>query len=212
MDGEHPLFTTPFVEALRSLVARHHSIYPRIPPQGIFFESLVERAFLAVGWPRSQVIPTAPNSPSHDLTIGATKISVKTETGLGTKPTRISITKLCTTETGAWTSEALVRHALNHLARYEYILMLRAILSPGVAYHYQLLDIPISLLRGIEGRLALPVGTRAGRRSLAMDVVGDDGGVLFHVHFDGADGKCQIQRLRVEPCRMLLEWDQPTDA
>ncbi len=83
MDSEHPLFTARFVEALRSLVERHHSIYPRIPPQGIFFESLVERAFLAVGWPRNQVIPTAPNSPSHDLTVGATKISVKRRDGVG---------------------------------------------------------------------------------------------------------------------------------
>ena len=211
MDSEHPLFTARFVEALRALVERHHSIYPRIPPQGIFFESLVERAFLAVGWPRNQVIPTAPNSPSHDLTVGATKISVKSETGLGTKPTRISITKLCTTETGEWTSEALIRHALNHLARYDYILMLRAMLSPGVAYHYQLLDVPLDLLRRIDGLTAQPVGTRPGRRSLGMDVPGD-GGVSFHVHFDGADGKCQIQRLQVERCRMLLEWDQPTDA
>ncbi len=185
-------------------------MYPRIPPQGIFFESLVERAFLAVGWPRNQVIPTAPNSPSHDLTVGATKISVKTETGLGTKPTRISITKLCTTETGEWNSEALIRHVLNHLARYEYILMLRAMLSPGVAYHYQLLDVPLDLLRRMDGLTAQPVGTRTNRRSLGMDVPG--GGVLFHVHFDGADGKCQIQRLQVENCRMLLEWDQPTDA
>ena len=142
-----------------ALVERHHSIYPRIPPQGIFFESLVERAFLAVGWPRNQVIPTAPNSPSHDLTVGATKISVKSETGLGTKPTRISITKLCTTETGEWTSEALICHALNHLARYDYILMLRAMLSPGVAYHYQLLDVPLDLLRRIDGLTAQPVGT-----------------------------------------------------
>ncbi len=160
MDGEHPLFTQHFVEALRSLVERHHSIYPRIPPQGIFFESLVERAFLAVGWPRNQVIPTALNSPSHDLSVGAAKISVKTETGLGTKPTRISITKLCTTETGAWSSEALVRHVLNHLGRYDYLLMLRALLSPGVAYHYQLLNVPLDLLRRIDGLTA-----RAGWRS-----------------------------------------------
>lgn len=81
MDGEHPLFTTRFVETLRSLVERHHSIYPRIPPQGIFFESLVERAFLAVGWPRNQVIPTAPNSPSHDLTVGAAKYPSRRKPG-----------------------------------------------------------------------------------------------------------------------------------
>jgi hypothetical protein len=32
---------------------------------------------------------------------------------------------------------------------------------------------------------------------------------LFRVHFDGADGKCQIHRLPVSQCHLLLEWDQP---
>ena len=49
------LFTAAFVVALKEYIDLHHTIYPRIPPQGIFFESLAERAFLKVDWPREQV-------------------------------------------------------------------------------------------------------------------------------------------------------------
>jgi peptide deformylase len=66
-------------------------------------------------------------SPRADITIGTTCLSLKTETGNITRRKLISITKLCTTETGEWTSEALIGHALSHLSRYEGILMLRAI-------------------------------------------------------------------------------------
>jgi hypothetical protein len=51
------------------------------------------------------------------------------------------------------------------------------------------------------------VGRRKGRKSLGFDVrEGDE--VLFHVHFDGADGKCQLRGLRVDRCVMLAEWEQ----
>jgi hypothetical protein len=54
---------------------------------------------------------------------------------------------------------------------------------------------------------ALPVGRREGRRSLGFDVTdGED--VLFHVHFDGADGKCQIRNLPVDRCIVLDRWEQ----
>ena len=207
MDGEHPLFTTRFVGAIHTLVERHHSIYPRIPPQGIFFESLVERAFLAVGWPRNQVIPTAPNSPSHDLTVGAAKIAVKTGNRAGHEADSYQHHE------ALYDRNRRMGLGSAYPPRVEPFGTVRphSDAPPCYRYHYQLLEIPLDLLRRIDGLTAQKVGTREGRRSLGMDVLGE-GGVLFHVHFDGADGKCQIQRLRVENCRMLLEWDQPTDA
>jgi hypothetical protein len=116
------LFTDDFLRNLQQLVGLHHTVYPNRPPQGMFFEALVEQAFLRSGWRRNQVVVTNPNQPQHDLTVGGTKISLKTETGKVTKRDRISITKLCTTETGEWTSEALIQHTLRHLSRYDHIL------------------------------------------------------------------------------------------
>jgi hypothetical protein len=201
------LFTAQFLATLKSLVELHHSIYPNIPPQGIFFESLVEQAFRRAGWPASQVMLSKANAPQHDLLVGDRRISLKTETGIGTHPELVSITKLCTTDTGAWNSSALVEHTMQHLARYDHLLMLRAIWEKS-ALHYQLLEIPLRILMLIADVTVRPVGRRPGRQSLAADVCGTSG-KLFRVHFDGADGKCQIRGLSVRACKILAEWEQP---
>jgi hypothetical protein len=201
------LFTARFVKTLRKWIQTHHTVYPRLPPQGIYFESLVERAFLRSGWRRSLVVLENPNSPRADIKIGDTRLSLKTETGLITRRDRISITKVCTTEKGEWTSVGLIGHTLSHLTRYDGILMLRALWGDGLL-DYQLVDIPIRLLELMRNCTAVDVGRRAGRRSLGFDVVERDT-VLFHVHFDGADGKCQIRGLRIDQCLMIAEWQQP---
>lgn len=203
---DKPLFDRQFLETLRHWIGTHHTISPRLPPQGIYFESLVERAFLHSGWRSDQVVLEHPNSPKADIRIGSTRLSLKTETGRVTRRDRISITKLCTTETGEWISNALIEHAAAHLGRYEGILMLRAIWGKS-EIDYQLVDVPIALLQKIKACEALPVGRRKGRQSLGCDVL-ERGEILFHVHFDGADGKCQVRNLRIERCLMLLEWKQ----
>jgi hypothetical protein len=203
------LFTEAFLSAVELLVTRHHSIYPKLPPQGIFLEALVEQAFLLAGWPRDQIVPTTPNSPWHDLLVGGTKLSIKSETGKATRVAKISITKLCTTETGDWNAVYLVSHAIAHLGRYDRILMLRAVWDePG--FLYQLLEIPLGILRRMQETKFAQVGKREGRRSLAADVM-DGENKLFRVHFDGADGKCQIRNLLVDSCRMLRRWREPKD-
>jgi hypothetical protein len=204
---QRQLFNAAFLERLRHWIGIHHTVYPRLPPQGIYFESLVERAFLHSGWSRDQVVLEHPNSPKADIRVGQTRLSLKTETGRITRRDRISITKLCTTETGEWISNALIEHALSHLERYEGILMLRAIWVNG-EIDYQVVDVPIRLLQKMRSCEAVPVGQRIGRRSLGFDVV-ENGETLFHVHFDGADGKCQVRNLSVDRCVMLLEWQQP---
>lgn len=201
------LFDRPLLGHLRKLIRRHHTLYPAVPPQGIYFESLVERAFLLSDWPREKVTLEHPNSPKADILVGKTRLSLKTETGKITRPNSISITKLCTTETGDWTSVALIKHALAHLTRYEGVLMLRAVWAKPKTISYQLVDIPIRLLEKMSVGEALPVGKRAGRRSLGFDVMEGEN-ILFHVHFDGADGKCQIRNLPVEHCIVLDRWEQ----
>ena len=201
------LFTDRFLLALKTLVGQHHSIYPRIPPQGIYFESLVEQAFLRSGWSAIQVQITTANTPKHDLLVGTIKLSLKTETGANTNSNLINITKLCTTEREPWDSPTLIAHTMAHLSRYDHILMLRALWRENLI-HYQLLEIPISILQLLGKIAVLPVGKRKGRPSMAADVFLQELKV-FRVHFDGADGKCQIHRLPVSQCRLLLEWDQP---
>ncbi len=207
------LFSPAFIGKLRHWIETHHTIYPRLPPRDIYFESLVERAFLHTGWPRDKVIPSPLNSPRADITVGETRLSLKTETGNITRRNQINITKLRTTEAGDWTSDALIGSVLSHLSRYDSILMLRALWERENVIDYQLVEIPLAVLRKMQGCIAQPVRQRGGSRreggrtSLSFDVTEQDN-VLFHVHFDGSDGKCKLSRLRVDRCVMLAEWEQ----
>ena len=187
------------------MIAQHHAIYAEIPPQGIYFEALVENAFRRVRKPFDIVAAGGRNQPTHDLLVEGHRLSLKTETGLGTNPSAINITKLCTTEKEPWSGDVLIARVMEHLNRYDLILMLRAIWGRPVL-HYQLLEIPIDILKLVEKADLQPVGKRKGRQSLGADVLrGKE--VAFHVHFDGSDGKCQVRNLPLERCDLLEAWD-----
>jgi hypothetical protein len=208
--SEGQVFPHEFLVTMRGLVGLHHSIYRRIPPQGIYFEALVEEAFNRIKKPYTVIRPTGRNQPSHDLLVENTRISLKTETGQSTHPERITITKLCTTEREPWSASVLIGRALSHLKRYDVIFMLRAIWEiwpeKPTIIHYQALEIPVKVLRLIRTADLEAVGKRKGRQSLGADVFrGHE--KAFHVHFDGSDGKCQVRHLLVKDCVMLQEWD-----
>jgi hypothetical protein len=112
------VFTADFVESLRALVRVHHQLYALIPPQSIYFEALVQDPFREVRKPFGIIEPTGRNQPRHDLLVEDTRISLKTETGEGTHPEQISITKLCTTEREPWAPGVLIQRVLDHLGRY----------------------------------------------------------------------------------------------
>ena len=183
----------------------HQSIYPRTPPQGIYFEALVEEAFRRIEKPFTIIEATSRNQPRHDLLVENMRISIKTETGASTDPRWITITKLCTTEREPWEPGVLVQRVMEHLGRYDIVLMFRAIWE-AQAINYQLLEIPVETLRLIEGVSLETVGRRKGRQSLGADVI-HTGERLFHVHFDASDGKCQIRNLGLQHCVMLEKWD-----
>ena len=61
--GTPTIFTQRFLEALQTLVDKHHFIYPAIPPQGIYFEALVERAFKGIREPRARLSPQVEMPP-----------------------------------------------------------------------------------------------------------------------------------------------------
>lgn len=205
-DLEAKVFPSDFLLALKTLVNVHHSIYRSVPPQGIYFEALVLEAFTQIKKPFTPIEPTARNLPAHDLLVEGVKISIKTETGAGTRADRITITKLCTTEKEPWTGDVLIDRVMGHLRRYDVILMLRAVWEHPLI-HYQILEIPIVLLKFIKtAELHAIIGKRSGRQSLSADVY-RKGEKVFRVHFDGSDGKCSVHGIRLQDCLLLSNWD-----
>ena len=197
------IFTEGFLIAIQALIGIHHSIYPTVPPQGIYFEALVEQSFKRIKKPFTVIEAGGRNQPRHDLQVENHRLSLKTETGAITRQERITITKLCTTEREPWDAPTLVSRVLDHLDRYDTILMLRAIWDEPLI-HYQLLEIPVANLKLIKEAIFAPVGVR--RKSLGADVI-KDGEIMFHVHFDASDKKCSVRNMRVEDCAMLEQWD-----
>lgn len=197
------IFSEGFLIAIKAMIGVHHSIYPDVPPQGIYFEALVERAFKRTKTPFTIIEAGGRNQPRHDLLVEDHRISLKTETGVVTRKQRITITKLCTTEREPWDAPTLTARVLEHLSRYDIILMLRAIWDAPLI-HYQLLEIPVSLLTHIKDATFAPVGRR--QRSLGADII-HRGEIVFHVHFDASDRKCSVRNLRIEDCAVLEEWD-----
>jgi hypothetical protein len=161
------LFQPDFLIALRGMIAVHHSIYAEVPPQGIYFETLVENAFRRVRRPFEIIRATGRNQPTHDLLVEGHRLSLKTETGLGTDRASINITKLCTTEREPWSAEVLIGRVMEHLSRYDLILMLRATWERP-SLHYQLVEIPIDTLRLISNAELRSVGRRRGRGVWAL--------------------------------------------
>ena len=205
MRPEHKVFPPDFLVTLRGLVGVHQSIYPVTPPQGIYFEALVEEAFRRIKKPIAVIEAGGRNQPGHDLLVDDRRISLKTETGLNTKPSQITITKLCTTEREPWEANVLIRRVVDHLGRYDIILMFRAVWE-AEAVRYQLVEIPVETLREIDKVVLEKVGRRKGRQSLGADVV-RHGERVFRVHFDASDGKCSIRNLGIQHCILLEEWD-----
>ncbi|HET9178654.1 MAG TPA: hypothetical protein VFQ24_09905 [Terriglobia bacterium] len=199
------IFTADFIVTLRGLIGVHQSIYPQTPPQGIYFEALVEEAFKRIRKPVAVIEPGGKNQPRHDLLVENVRISLKTETGDSTKLDQITIAKLCTTEREPWEARVLVERVMDHLSRYDVILMLRAVWDPQ-AIQYQLVEIPVEKLRLVAAANLGPVGHRAGRQSLGADVL-DQGGKICRVHFDASDGKCSIRGLGVRHCVLLESWE-----
>ena len=205
MEGRS-IFEPGFLYFLRISVDLHHQLYPSVPPQGIYFEALVERTFREINKPMTVIKVGGTTQPRYDILFENHRISLKTETGKGTKPTSITITKLCTTEKEPWTADSLKIRALTHLNRYDTVLMLRAIWETKLM-RYQLIEIPVELLRLLETADLAPVGNREGRRSLASDVY-REGETVFRVHFDASDGKCSVRNLKIENCVILSEWEK----
>ena len=143
--------------------------------------------------------------PTQDLLVDNPKISLKTETGIGTHAGHITITKLCTTEREPWEAHVLIQRVMDHLARYDLILMFRAVWKPKVI-QYQLVEIPVETLRRVGKVTLQTVGKRKGRQSLGADVI-RRGERLFRVHFDASDGKCSIRNLGIQHCVLLEEWE-----
>ena len=63
------IFDPGFLVALEVSVKIHHIIYARLPPQGIYFEALVEESFRKIKKPFTVIERGGRTAPGHDLKV-----------------------------------------------------------------------------------------------------------------------------------------------
>ena len=152
-----------------------------------------------------------------DVTVNGTKFSLKTEASKDIRPAQITISKF--TE-ARWiqqyaTLEDLAREAANripaHLRHYDRMLVLRARELPASRLLYEVVEVPLDLLRRTAALTAADFSSRTaqGGSSARVSV---DGKPAFTLRLDGSDGKITIAGLQIAFCIRHVSWLIPTVA
>jgi hypothetical protein len=205
-------FLTPdLASALGSQLLLHHATHEEKLNKKTF-EYVLKYACEAVGY--HVTLNANPTFPAEDLNINGMSFSLKTQADNGIKAGSVYVQKLMEARwirdysTPAELTEAARQRIGVHLAHYERMLVLRAFSVPGNGYRYQLVEVPLSVLRLVSSlpACAFPVKNKAG--SSGADVR-DSRGVAFRVLLDGSVEKVRVFNLRIDRCIVHADWYIP---
>lgn len=156
-----------------------------------------------------------PTHPGADVVIDETKFSLKTEAAKSIKKDKLTISKLMEArwirdcKTGNDFANMTRERVLSHLDEYERIIVFRAFDVEGPAVEYELIEIPVELLRKMEN-LTHDCFSKRTKNGSSSAKVSLGGKVAFQLSFDGSVEKVTIRSLLVEYCRKHASWVIPT--
>ena len=175
------------------------------------FEYALERVLQGRG---IAAIRAPRGNPGHDLTIGNTPVSLKTQADKGIKVGAVHISKFMELGKGEWTDKiedlrGLMTRFFEHMTRYERIFTLRR-LKDKTDEHYELVEIPKELLAcATTGTLRVVTESRQNPKP-GYCTVSDASGVAFQLYFDGGtERKLQVKDLRKNLCIVHATWKFP---
>ena len=158
-------------------------------------------------------------NPGHDITINNQRFSLKTQADKSIRADTIHISKFRELGKGSWENvrdlEGLRDQFLNHMQSYDRILTLRAITKPPKPWHYELVEIPKSLLEEArDGDIEMakkstqtptPGYCRVYERG---EMESSSGKLKFALYFDaGTERKLQIKGLSKINCIVHAYWE-----
>lgn len=157
-------------------------------------------------------------NPGHDITINNKRFSLKTQADKSIKVDTIHISKFKELGKGKWENvkdlEGLRDQFFNHMKSYDRILTLRAITKPPKPWHYELVEIPKSLLEeAIDGDIEMANNSKQTPKPGYCRVYdrgeGKSRGKLkFELYFDaGTERKLQIKKLSKKYCIIHAHWE-----
>lgn len=149
----------------------------------------------------------------HDVIIGTTKYSLKTQADKSIKKDSIWISKYMELGKGDWSDDpkqlnGLVSAFLVHLKESDKILILRC-LHKAPNWKYELVEIPKELLeRCVYGQLEMKGNSKQMPKPGYCTVKDKSGFIDFQLYFDGgSERKLQVKGLRKSLCKVIGEWN-----
>jgi len=179
------------------------------------FEYALERAANANGIKAARA---GRGNPGHDLTIGNTAYSLKSQANASIKDDFIHISKFMELGKGTWTDKledlsGLRDRMFNHMKSYERIFTLRRLKPDGVNERYELVEIPKTLLLEAEhGEMSMMFDSTQMPKPGVCRVLANDGSLKFELYFDGGtERKLQVRHIRKSLCTVHATWQFPAN-
>jgi len=149
----------------------------------------------------------------HDITIGKTRFSLKTQADSNLKFDKIWISKFMELGGGNWSNKpsdlkGLRNQFLKHLKGYERILVLR-VLSKDPSWMYELVEIPKRLFSlAKQGDLSMKMNSEQLPKPGYCYVRSAQGELFYSLYFDGGgERKLQVKNLLKSQCVVHASWE-----
>ena len=158
-------------------------------------------------------------NPGYDITINGIKISLKTQADKNIRVNKLHISKFMELGKGDWSDsvkdiEGLREQFFAHIAAYQRIFSLRCLSKKPEKWHYELVEIPLSLLgEARKGDLRIVEKSSQNPKPGYCDVTDERGDLKFQLYFDGGtERKLQIKNLLKEHCLVHANWIFSTET
>lgn len=152
-------------------------------------------------------------NPGHDITIKRKKFSLKTQADKNIKEHEIHISKFHELGKGDWTDKkedlfGLRIQFFQHMKSYDRILSLRNLSRAPNNWHYELVEIPKSLLEEAnDGIFEMKQTSKQMPKPGYCRVFDKHGKKKFELYFDGGgERKLQIKHIQKSLCTVHSEW------
>jgi hypothetical protein len=197
-----------FVSAVGHYLSLHHATQ-RTPLNKKGFEFLFQFACDASG--KSAAINPNPTDASADVSVEGVGYSLKTQADSAVKEHRLYIQKFMEARwfrdlsTPQEFRDIGIPHILNHLKRYERILVLKAYPLADTTITYELIEVPKSVFHLLSNLQVADFPTKNSYGTCSVSVP-DIQGEAFRLVFDGSVEKIRIFNLRERNCIKHAEW------
>lgn len=194
------------LENIGDLLRIHHAMSKRSLSKAPF-EYAFEKALQLSGLPAR--LADSSTNPGYDMTIGTSRISLKTEAAKNVRENVLHISKWMEMGKGEWDPPNVqLPRFLEHMQGYDRILSLRCLEQTGSRYWYELVEIPHSLMmEAALGAMTKALKTKQETFPWSCSVPDGQGGRKFNLYFDaGSERKLQVKNLLKSHCVVHATW------